>query len=183
MAFQAPFRPSSSDLFNVRRAAGGLLSRSNFEGAMLKEGDKAPAFKLESADGKTLSLADFSGKTVVLYFYPKDLTPGCTVEAEGFRDAAAALARKKAVVLGVSKDSVASHCKFRDKHGLNFPLLSDPDGKIVEKYGAWGEKNMYGKKTMGIIRTTVVIGADGRIRKIFPKVKVAGHVEAVLAAI
>ena len=150
---------------------------------MLKEGQKAPAFKLESSDGKKLSLGDFAGKNVVLYFYPRDSTPGCTLEAQAFRDAAAALKKKNAVVLGVSKDSIASHCKFRDKHDLNFPLLSDPDGEVLEKYGAWGEKVMYGKKMMGIIRTTVVIGPDGKVKKVFPKVKVDGHAEAVLAAL
>jgi peroxiredoxin Q/BCP len=151
----------------------------------LKEGAKAPAFKLPSSenDGDTVSLADFAGKTVVLYFYPRDNTPGCTREAEAFRDAAAALKKKNAVVLGVSKDSVASHCKFRDKYKLNFPLLSDPDGKVIEAYGAWGEKTLYGKKSMGIIRTTVVIGPDGKVKKIFPKVKVDGHADEVLAAI
>jgi peroxiredoxin Q/BCP len=147
---------------------------------MLKEGQKAPAFKLEADDGKQLSLADFSGKNVVLYFYPRDNTPGCTREAEAFRDVAAALKKKNAVVLGVSKDSIASHCKFRDKYKLNFPLLSDPDGKVLEKYGAWGEKVMYGKKMMGIIRSTVVIGPDGKIKKVFPKVKVDGHADEVL---
>jgi peroxiredoxin Q/BCP len=150
---------------------------------MLKEGQKAPAFKLESADGKTVALGDFAGKNVVLYFYPRDSTPGCTREAEAFRDAAAALKKKNAVVLGVSKDSIASHCKFRDKYDLNFPLLSDPDGEVLEKYGAWGEKVMYGKKMMGIIRSTFVIGPDGKIKKIFPKVKVDGHAEEVLAAL
>jgi peroxiredoxin Q/BCP len=150
---------------------------------MLKEGQKAPAFKLESADGKVVSLGDFSGKNVVLYFYPRDSTPGCTREAEAFRDAAATLKKKNAVVLGVSKDSIASHCKFRDKYDLNFPLLSDPDGEVLEKYGAWGEKVMYGKKMMGIIRSTFVIGPDGKIKKIFPKVKVDGHAEEVLAVL
>ena len=150
---------------------------------MLKEGQKAPPFKLESSDGKTVSLADFAGKSVVLYFYPRDNTPGCTREAEAFRDAAAALKKKNAVVLGVSKDSIASHCKFRDKYRLNFPLLSDPDGDVLEKYGAWGEKVLYGKKSMGIIRSTVVIGPDGKIKKLFPKVKVDGHAEEVLAVL
>jgi len=152
---------------------------------MLKEGSKAPAFKLPSSvnDGDVVSLADYAGKTVVLYFYPRDNTPGCTREAEAFRDAAAALKKKNAVVLGVSKDSVASHCKFRDKFDLNFPLLSDADGKVIEAYGAWGEKTLYGKKSMGIIRTTVVIGPDGKVKKIFPKVKVDGHADEVLAAI
>jgi peroxiredoxin Q/BCP len=151
--------------------------------SMLKEGQKAPAFKLPADDGRTLSLGDFAGQTVVLYFYPRDNTPGCTIEAEAFRDVARQLAKKHAVVLGVSKDSIASHCKFRDKYKLNFPLLSDADGKVLEQYGAWGEKVLYGKKSMGIIRSTVIIGPDGKIKKIFPKVKVAGHAEEVLAAI
>ena len=149
---------------------------------MLKVGQKAPAFRLESNDGP-ISLKDFAGKTLVLYFYPKDNTPGCTTEALGFRDAAAEFQKRNAVVVGVSKDSVASHCKFRDKYALTFPLLSDPDGTMIEAYGAWGEKNMYGKKMMGIIRSTVVIDSGGKVLHNFPKVKVAGHVEAVLAAI
>ena len=150
---------------------------------MLQEGKKAPAFTLESSEGDKVSLDDFKGKTVVVYFYPKDDTPGCTREAQGFRDAAAALKKKKAVVLGVSRDSVKSHCSFRDKYDLNFPLLSDPDGKALRAYGAWGEKNMYGKKTEGVIRTTVVIGPDGKVTKVFPRVKVDGHVDKVLEAI
>jgi peroxiredoxin Q/BCP len=150
---------------------------------MLQPGDKAPAFSLQAASGTTVSLRDYAGKTVVLYFYPKDSTPGCTREAEAFRDAAPALKKKNAVVLGVSKDSLASHCKFRDKYSLNFPLLSDPDGEVIARYGAWGEKNLYGKKSMGIIRTTVVIAPDGKIKKVFPKVKVDGHADAVLAAL
>ena len=107
---------------------------------MLKEGQKAPAFKLEAADGRTVSLSDFEGETLVLYFYPRDDTPGCTREAQGFRDAAKELQKRRAAVVGVSKDSIASHCKFRDKFGLTFPLLSDPDLKVHQKYGAWGEK-------------------------------------------
>ena len=150
---------------------------------MIKEGQKAPAFKLAADDGRTLSLADFAGRTLVLYFYPRDNTPGCTIEAEAFRDAARALEKRGAAVVGVSKDSIASHCKFRDKYELNFPLLSDPDGAVIDKYGAWGEKVLYGKKSLGILRTTVVIGPDGRVKKIFPKVKVAGHADAVLAVL
>ena len=150
---------------------------------MVEVGKKAPAFALESSDGGKVKLADLAGKIVVLYFYPRDNTPGCTVEAEGFRDAVPALKKLGATVLGVSKDSIASHCKFRDKYSLNFPLLSDPDGAVLEKYGAWGEKVMYGKKLMGIIRSTVVIGPDGKIKKLFPKVKVDGHAEEVLAAL
>jgi thioredoxin-dependent peroxiredoxin len=150
---------------------------------MLEEGKKAPAFKLESSQGDTVSLDDFKGKTVVLYFYPKDDTPGCTREAQGFRDALPQLKKKGAVVLGVSRDSIKSHCSFRDKYDLNFPLLSDPDGKVLRAYGAWGEKNMYGKVTEGVIRTTVVIGPDGKVTKVFPRVKVDGHVDKVLAAL
>lgn len=150
---------------------------------MLVEGKKAPAFNLESSDGGKSALKDFKGKWLIVYFYPKDATPGCTVEAQGFRDAAKQLKSIGAAVVGVSKDSIASHCKFRDKQGLNFALLSDPTGEMIEKYGAWGEKNLYGKKSMGIIRSTVVIDPDGVVRKVFPKVKVAGHVEAVIAAV
>jgi peroxiredoxin Q/BCP len=160
-----------------------MVAARNEEVRMLKEGDKAPAFKLPADDGSTVSLGDFAGKTLVLYFYPKDSTPGCTIEAESFRDAARELQKRGAAVVGVSKDSIASHCKFRDKYQLNFRLLSDPDGKVIEKYGAWGEKVLYGKRSMGILRTTLVIAPDGRIRKIFPKVKVAGHADEVLAAI
>ena len=150
---------------------------------MIKEGAKAPAFTLESDDGDEVSLADLKGKKVVLYFYPRDNTPGCTVEAQGFRDAAATLKKKGAVVLGVSRDSIASHCRFRDQHGLNFRLLSDPEAKAIKAYGAWREKNMYGKKTEGILRTTVIIDEDGKVTKVFPKVKVAGHVDDVLASL
>jgi peroxiredoxin Q/BCP len=150
---------------------------------MLKEGQKAPAWKLPSDGGGELSLADLAGKWAIIYFYPRDDTPGCTVEAHDFRDAAKELAKREAAVVGISKDSIASHCKFRDKHGLNFPLLSDPDAKVIEKYGAWGEKNMYGKKSMGIVRTTVLVAPDGKVAKVFPKVKVKGHVEEVIAAI
>lgn len=149
----------------------------------LKEGQKAPAFKLPSSDGGDVSLASLKGKTVVLYFYPKDDTSGCTREAEAFRDALPQLTRKGAVVLGVSKDSIERHCKFIGKYSLNFPLLSDEDGKVIAAYGAWGEKSMYGKKMMGIIRSTVIIGPDGKVKKIFPKVKVDGHAAAVLAAL
>jgi len=150
---------------------------------VIEEGKKAPAFKLVGDDGEKHSLSDYAGKNVVLYFYPKDNTPGCTLQAQAFNVALPKLAKLGAVVLGVSKDSTESHCKFRDKYGLKFPLLSDPDGTTIEKYGAWGEKNLYGKKSMGIIRSTIIIGKDGKVAKVFPKVKVAGHDEKVLEAI
>jgi len=150
---------------------------------VLEPGKKAPAFTLPADDGSSVSLADLAGKNVVVYFYPRDNTPGCTLEAQDFRDHAADFKKRGAVVLGVSKDSIASHCKFRDKYDLNFRLLSDETGAMLEKYGAWGEKSMYGKTSMGIIRSTVVVGKDGKVKKVFPKVKVAGHVAAVLAAL
>jgi len=135
----------------------------------LKAGAKAPAFALESdgPGGETIGLKDFKGKTVILYFYPKDMTPGCTQEACDFRDSFTRLKKLGAVVLGVSKDSVESHAKFRDKHDLSFSLLSDPAGKVCKAYGVWQEKSLYGRKFMGIVRTTFVIGPDGKIAKIF----------------
>ena len=150
---------------------------------MLEVGKKAPAFTLESSDGGKVKLADFAGKIVVLYFYPRDNTPGCTMQAENFRDAIPALKKLGVVVLGVSKDSIESHCKFRDKYKLSFPLLSDPDGKVLEAYGAWGDKVLYGKKSKGIIRSTVVIGKDGKVAKHYPKVTVKGHVDDVVATV
>ena len=150
---------------------------------MLEEGKRAPAFTLEADDGSKVSLKDFKGRSLVVYFYPRDNTPGCTVEAQDFNKALKKLEKLDASVVGISKDSIASHCKFRDKFKLKFPLLSDPDGQVLEKYGAWGEKNLYGKRSMGIIRTTVVIGADGKVKKVFPKVRVQGHVDKVLEAL
>ncbi|HEY3808189.1 MAG TPA: thioredoxin-dependent thiol peroxidase [Kofleriaceae bacterium] len=149
---------------------------------MIAVGKKAPAFALESSEGGKVKLSDFAGSPVVVYFYPRDNTPGCTVEAEGFRDAHAKLKKLGVAVVGVSKDSIASHCKFRDKFKLNFPLLSDPDGKMLEAYGAWGDKTMYGKKMKGIIRSTVLIDGDGKVVQHWPKVSVKGHVDEVLAA-
>ena len=130
--------------------------------AMIQEGKKAPDFTLASSEGGEVSLKDLKGKTVVLYFYPKDDTPGCTREACAFRDSQAALKKKGVVVLGVSGDSLASHEKFKAKYKLNFPLLSDPDKAVAKKFGAWGEKVLYGKKTIGMIRSTFVIDGDGR---------------------
>jgi len=150
---------------------------------MLEVGQRAPAFTLESSDGGSVSLSEFRGQNVVLYFYPRDNTPGCTLEAQEFQQALPALKKKNAVVLGVSRDTIASHCKFRDKYDLRFPLLSDPEHQVLEAYGAWGEKVLYGKKSLGIIRTTVLIDGTGKVKRVFPKVKVKGHVEAVLAAL
>jgi thioredoxin-dependent peroxiredoxin len=151
--------------------------------AALKVGRKAPAFTLPASTGDEVSLSDQAGKVVVLYFYPRDNTPGCTLEAQDFQAALPKLKRLGAVVLGVSKDSIASHCKFADKFKLAFPLLSDPDAKVIDAYGAWGEKNMYGKKIQGILRTTVIIDGDGVVTRIFPSVKVKGHVDEVVEAV
>ncbi len=150
----------------------------------IEEGKAAPAFTLTDAKGEKVSLADFKGKDVVVYFYPKDDTPGCTKEACGFRDHWSALKKKGIVVIGISPDDAASHAKFIDKYSLPFILLSDPERKVMEKYGAWGEKMMYGKKTTGVIRSTVWIGADGKVRKHWARVaKAETHPAAVLAAI
>ncbi|MEW6057356.1 MAG: thioredoxin-dependent thiol peroxidase [Bdellovibrionota bacterium] len=150
---------------------------------MLKEGDKAPAFNLESDAGERIALKDLKGKKVILYFYPKDLTSGCTQQACDFRDSFTAFKRKNAVVLGVSKDPVAMHQKFKEKHTLPFPLLADVEGKVCEAYGVWKQKSMYGRKYMGIERTTFVIDEAGKIEKIYPKVKVKDHIKEVLAGI
>jgi peroxiredoxin Q/BCP len=148
-----------------------------------KVGDRAPAFSLPTGDGKTVSLKDFKGKKVVLYFYPKDNTSGCTKEACSFRDNMAILKRKGAMVLGVSADSVDSHRKFADKFDLPFPLLSDEKKEMLKIYGVWKEKSMYGKKYYGIERTTYVIDEKGTITHIFPKVKVDGHTEEILSVL
>jgi thioredoxin-dependent peroxiredoxin len=151
--------------------------------AELKEGAKAPAFSLTDDSGKKVSLSDFAGKTLVLYFYPRADTPGCTREACDFRDEIEIFKKRKAAVVGVSKDQVPALEKFRAKYKLPFPLLSDPDLKVQKAYGAWGKKNMYGKMVEGTIRSTVVIGPDGKVVKHFPKVKVDGHADKVLEAL
>ncbi|HNC75348.1 MAG TPA: thioredoxin-dependent thiol peroxidase [Elusimicrobiota bacterium] len=148
---------------------------------MLEIGDKAPAFTALDQDGKKVSLSDFKGKQVVLYFYPKDMTPGCTVEACAFRDGHGALQKAGAVVLGVSKDPVPSHKKFSDKFSLPFSLLADEDLKIMKAYGAWGEKSLYGRKFMGTLRVTYIINSNGKIKAVFKKVKPAGHDREILA--
>jgi len=150
---------------------------------MLAVGDKAPDFKLKNDEGKEISLKDFRGKNVVLYFYPKDDTPGCTKEACDFRDQQKDFSKKNAVVLGMSGDAVESHAKFRKKYGLPFQLLADPEKKVLEAYGVWKEKSMYGRKYMGVERTTLVIDPQGKIAKIYPKVSVTGHVDEVLGSI
>lgn len=147
----------------------------------LKEGIKAPAFTSESTSGKNISLKDYIGKTVILYFYPKDNTPGCTTESCDFRDNKSKISRKKAVILGVSKDSIKSHLGFIEKQGLNFELLSDPDGELCEKYGVWQEKKNYGRSYMGIVRSTFIISPDGKILKSLYGVKAKGHVEEILS--
>jgi peroxiredoxin Q/BCP len=149
----------------------------------LQPGEKAPDFRLPSTDGGELSLGDLKGKKVVLYFYPKDSTPGCTTESCDFRDRDEAIRAAGAVVLGVSKDSLASHEKFRAKYELPFTLLTDKESQVATAYGAFGEKNMYGKKVMGTIRSTFLIDEKGVIERTWSPVKVAGHAEAVLAAV
>jgi peroxiredoxin Q/BCP len=149
----------------------------------LKVGDKAPVFSLMGNDGEKHSLNDFKGKKVVLYFYPKDDTSGCTKEACSFRDNIALIRKKGAVVLGVSGDSIESHKKFVSKYDLNFVLLSNEDRSVLDAFGVWKEKSMYGRTFMGVQRTTFLIDEQGRISHIFPKVKVDGHTEEVLDAL
>lgn len=148
-----------------------------------KAGDPAPPFELASSTGETVSLSDLRGKPVVLFFYPKDNTPGCTREACDFRDLKADFERLGTAVFGVSGDSLASHGKFIENHDLNMPLLSDPEHTMLTTYGVWGEKKNYGRTYMGITRTTVLIGADGNVARVWPKVKVDGHADEVLAAV
>ena len=150
---------------------------------MLKEGDKAPDIQLDTDTGEPFRLSGLKGKKVVLYFYPKADTPGCTVEACEFRDQSKKFMKKDAVIVGISPDAVKSQAKFKDKFDLNFPLLADPDRKAVEAYGTWKEKSMYGKKYMGIERTTFIIDKEGKISHIFPKVKVDEHYDEVLEAL
>ena len=151
--------------------------------AELKEGDRAPEFSLADAGGRKVKLSDFAGRKVVLYFYPKDDTPGCTTEACEFRDLQGSFAGKNAAVVGISPDSPESHAKFAGKFSLPFTLLCDPSHETAEKYGAWGEKSLYGKTSMGILRTTVIIDEGGRVERIFRKVKAAGHAAEVLSAV
>lgn len=150
---------------------------------MLKIGDKAPEFSLPSSDGNEVSLKGLRGKKVVLYFYPKDDTPGCTTEACSFSENLASVKKKGAVVFGVSADSVKSHQRFAEKYGLSFPLLSDENKAVIKAYGVWKEKSFMGRTYMGIERTTFIVDRDGKIAHIFPKVKVSGHTEQILEAL
>ena len=150
---------------------------------LIERGQKAPGFALKDQTGKVHKLSDYAGRPVIVYFYPKDDTPGCTKEACAFRDGIDEIKDRGAVVIGVSTDPVESHKKFKKKFDLNFPLLADTDKKIVEAYGTWKEKSMYGKKYMGIERTTYVIDEQGKISHIFPKVKVDDHYDEVLEAL
>ena len=143
-------------------------------------GDKAPTFTLPDQDGRDVSLADFAGRRVVVYFYPRDDTPGCTKEACQFNDNLAAFTKAKVPVLGISADTAAKHQKFREKYGLTFPLLTDADHAVGEAYGAWGEKTMYGKKTIGVIRSTFLIAEDGTIARAWYHVKADGYAAKVL---
>ena len=152
-------------------------------GEWIEEGTKAPDFTLQADDGTKVKLSALRGSPVVLYFYPRDDTPGCTREACAFRDEHSALQKAGAVVLGVSPDSEATHAKFAGKYKLPFPLLADPDHAVSERYGAWGEKSLYGRKFMGIQRSTFLIDGSGKVSRVWPKVKVDGHVDQVLEAI
>ena len=173
-----PFSPKG-----IRGRMPFLFYSKKGDSQMPEIGRLAPDFSLKDAFGHSVQLSDFLGKKVVLYFYPKDDTPGCTREAIGFTEQKSQFQKNNTVILGLSKDSVASHEKFCHKYNLEIPLLSDPDGKTVEAYGVWKEKNMYGKVSMGIVRTTFLIDEKGIITKIWNNVKVDGHVEAVIAAI
>ena len=150
---------------------------------MLTTGSKAPSFSLRSDAGDTINLDDFKGRKVVLYFYPKDDTSGCTVEACEFRDSWAAVKRTGAALFGISPDGVESHQKFKRKYDLPFPLLADTDHAVAERYGAWGEKSMYGRRYQGILRSTVIVDEGGRVAKVFEKVKPKGHAKEVLEAL
>ena len=150
--------------------------------ARLEAGDPAPPFTLPDQDGKSVSLAQFAGKSVVVYFYPADDTPGCTTEACQFNEQLSAFTKTGTAILGISPDGAAKHQAFRTKYGLTFPLLSDPSREVLSAYGAYGEKTLYGKKTLGVIRSTFLIGPDGHIQKAWYNVRANGHAEKVLAA-
>ena len=179
---KTPAKKSGQSLNKKSTATSSKGKISTVTGG-LKVGSRAPAFSLPNEQGRVVKLSELQGKKVVLFFYPKDDTPGCTKEACSFRDGLQAIRKKGAVVLGVSADSVASHQKFSQKFDFNFPLLSDESKAMIQAYGVWKEKSMYGRKYMGIERTTVLIAKDGTISHVFPKVKVEGHYEEVLEAL
>ena len=170
----------------MARAAGKVPTHPNpppVSSVTLQIGQPAPDFRLPTDEGKEITLSEFLGKKVVLYFYPKDDTPGCTKESCSFRDAKAEIAKREAVILGASVDSVDSHRKFKTKFHLNFPLISDVNKELVQAYGVWKQKSMYGRMYMGIERTTVIIDETGRIARIFPNVNVEQHLDDVLAVL
>lgn len=177
----APKKPAAKS--TTKKSSPKTSKPSGTNMIELKPGDSAPQFSLPSDTGQTVSLSNLRGKTVILYFYPKDATPGCTQEACDFRDSFASFKKSNAVVLGVSRDSVESHRKFKEKQSLPFELLADVDGKVCEAYGVWKEKSLYGRKFMGIERTTFVIDPQGRIARVFPKVRVNGHIQEILGNI
>ncbi len=182
-AKKKPVKKAPAKKAAPKKSASAQAVQAADASSQLQVGSLAPDFSVSTDEGQVVSLQDFVGQTVILYFYPKDDTPGCTVEACDFRDNFMRLKSKRAVVLGVSRDSQDSHRKFKNKYELPFQLLVDSDGKLCEAYGAWKEKSMYGRKYMGIERMTVLIGPDGLIRKVYPKVQVKGHVDQVLADI
>lgn len=180
------WRPKMAKAAPPKKAATKPVAKPAKSTAMpngLDEGKKAPAFALPADDGSTVKLKDLKGKKVVLYFYPKDMTPGCTTEAIDFSAQKKAFDKAGAVVFGVSKDSLERHVKFREKHDLAIQLLSDEGGEMLEAYGVWAEKSLYGRKFMGINRTTFLIDENGVIQRIWQKVKVKGHAEEVLDAV
>jgi len=167
------------DGFTVKKTSRGGVSAERSSPA-LEVGQAAPDFSLPDEEGRPVRLSEFRGKKVVLYFYPKDDTPGCTREACDFRDERPDFNDRRAVILGVSADSGESHKKFKAKYALNFPLLSDPERRVIQAYGAWKQKSMYGRTYMGIVRSTVIIDEKGRIERVFPKVSVTGHAREIL---
>ena len=175
-------KPSPSPMKDKDKGSAGAAKAID-KTALEKALERAPDFKLQADDGSTVSLADLAGKRVVLYFYPKDNTPGCTREACAFQENLAAIRKAGAVVLGVSRDSAKTHAGFKSNYGLAFPLLSDPDAAVHKAYGAWGTKKSYGREMTGALRATVIIDGSGRIVKRFPSVKVDGHAKQVLDAL
>jgi peroxiredoxin Q/BCP len=176
---------SSAKSAKTRKSAKSAKAAAadSTESKLLKVGAKAPAFSLTNTEGKTVKLSDFKGQKVALYFYPKDMTPGCTVEACGFRDDYSQLKKRGVEVIGVSGDEQKSHQKFTEKYSLPFTLLSDPSHEMMEKYGAWGEKTLYGRKFMGVLRITYIIDEEGRIAHVFGKVKTDTHSKDVISAV